>query len=110
MIVHIVERRLWEQAQQAGEYRAASLATEGFIHASRPEQVLLVANRFYSLVPDLLVLWIEPQRLLAPLRYEAVDGDVYPHIYGPLNLDSVQRVCPLTPDADGVYRTLNWQT
>jgi uncharacterized protein (DUF952 family) len=107
LIVHIVERRIWELAQQAGEYRAASLAVEGFIHSSRPEQVLRVANRFYQDIPDLLLLWIDPQRLLAPLHYEASDGEFFPHIYGPLNLDSVIRLCELTPDADGVYRTLN---
>ena len=107
MIVHIVEKKVWEQAQQAGEYRAASLATEGFIHSSRPEQVLRVANRFYRGIPDLLLLWIDPQRLLAPLRFEASDGEIFPHIYGALNLDSVIRVCELAPDADGVYRILN---
>jgi uncharacterized protein (DUF952 family) len=107
MITHIVEKSVWEEAQQAGEYRAASLAAEGFIHSSRPEQVLRVANRFYRDVADLLLLWIDPQRLLAPLRYEASDGEIFPHIYGALNLDSVVRVCELSPDADGVYRTLN---
>jgi uncharacterized protein (DUF952 family) len=107
MIVHIVEKRLWEQAQRVGEYRAVSFATEGFIHTSRPEQVLQVANRFYRDTPDLLLLWIDPQRLQAPLRYEASDGEIYPHIYGPLNLDSVMRVCELAPDGDGVYRILN---
>ncbi len=107
MIVHIVARRDWEQAQQTGEYRAASLATEGFIHSSQPEQVLGVANRFYRDVPDLLLLWIDPQRLSAPLRYEASEGEIYPHIYGALNLDSVVRVCEFAPDVDGVYRTLN---
>jgi uncharacterized protein (DUF952 family) len=107
MIVHIVERRVWEQAQQTGEYRAASLATEGYIHTSRPEQVLPVANRFYQGIPDLLLLWIDPQRLLAPLYYEASDGEIFPHIYGPLNLESVVRVCELAPEGDGVYRTLN---
>jgi uncharacterized protein (DUF952 family) len=107
MIVHIVERRIWEAAQQAGAYCAASLATEGFIHASRPEQVLMVANRFYRGVPDLLLLWIDPQRLLVPLRYEASDGEIFPHIYGALNLDSVIRVDGMAPDDDGVYRILN---
>jgi uncharacterized protein (DUF952 family) len=107
MILHILERWVWEEAQRAGEYRAASIATEGFIHASLPEQVLRVANRFYRDTPDLLLLWIDPQHLLAPLRYEASEGEIFPHIYGPLNLDSVLRVCELAPDADGVYRILN---
>jgi uncharacterized protein (DUF952 family) len=54
-----------------------------------------------------VLLWIDPQRLLAPIRYEASEGEIFPHIYGPLNLDSVLRVCELAPDADGVYRILN---
>ena len=107
MIVHIVERRVWEQAQQAGEYRANSLMTDGFIHTSHPEQVLPVANRYYRGTPDLLLLWIDPQRLLAPLRYEISDGEIFPHIYGPLNLESVLWVSALVPDTDGVYRILN---
>jgi uncharacterized protein (DUF952 family) len=107
MIVHIVERRIWEQAQRAGEYRAASLASEGFIHTSRPEQVLRVANRFYRDTPDLLLLWIDPRLLQSPLHDEASDGEIYPHIYGSLNLNSVVRVGELAPDADGVYRILN---
>jgi uncharacterized protein (DUF952 family) len=107
LIVHIIEKMDWEQAKQAGEYRAASLATEGFIHTSRPEQVLGVANRFYQGATDLLLLWIDPKRLSAPVRFEASDGELFPHIYGPVNLDSVLRVCKLAPDTDGVYRILN---
>jgi uncharacterized protein (DUF952 family) len=53
------------------------------------------------------VLWIDPQRLSAPIRYEASDGEIFPHIYGALNLDCVIRVSELSPEADGVYRTLN---
>jgi uncharacterized protein (DUF952 family) len=106
MIVHIVEKQLWEQALKAGDYRPASLASEGFIHASRPEQVLAVANRFYRVAPELLLVWIEPERLCAPLRYEASDGEIYPHIYGALNLESVVRVSPLIPDEDSIYRHL----
>lgn len=86
MIVHIVERRDWEQAKSSGDYRANSLAAEGFIHCSSPDQVLRVANRFYRGVPDLLLLWIDAQRLSAPLRYETGDGEMFPHIYGALNL------------------------
>ncbi len=106
LIVHIVERRLWQQAQQAGEYRPDSLVSEGFIHCSRPEQVLAVANRFYRATPELALLWIDPQRLQSPLRYETSDGEIYPHIYGALNLDSVLRVSALTLDPAGGFQNL----
>lgn len=106
LIVHICPRSDWEQAQKAGEYRAASLAQEGFIHASRPGQVLGVANRFYRGHTDLLLLWIDPARLRVPLKIEAADSDTYPHLYGPLNLEAVVRVTPLPPADDGGYNRL----
>ena len=106
LILHVCTRQDWQAAQTGGEYRAASLDAEGFIHCSRPDQVLAVVNQFYSNVPDLTLLWIDPNQLLAELRWESVLDDEYPHIYGPLNLDAVQAVMPLSPDTDGVYRGL----
>jgi uncharacterized protein (DUF952 family) len=106
LIVHICPRQDWEQAQRAGQYRAASLDTEGFIHASRPEQVLGVANRFYRGINDLVLLWIEPGWLQAPLQFDPVDGDTYPHLYGPVNLEAVVRVTPFQAGADGEFNHL----
>ncbi len=106
LIVHICARADWEQAQKDGAYRAASLEQEGFIHASRPEQVLGVANRFYRGRDDLLLLWIDPRRLSAPLKNELADGDTYPHVYGPLNLEAVVRVVPFPAAPDGGYYRL----
>ena len=105
-IVHICPQGDWLKAQDAGVYRAESLGTEGFIHCSRPAQALDVLNRFYQGVLDLLLLWIDPRQVEADIRWEAVDGDEFPHIYGPLNLDAVIAVDELSPDADGVYRHL----
>lgn len=66
-LVHLCSKEDWQAAQAAGEYRAASLEKEGFIHCSRPEQILGVANRFYRGMPGLL-LWLDPSRLRAELR------------------------------------------
>ena len=106
MIVHICDVTAWEQAQTTGEYRPAFLAVECFIHASLPSQVLSVANHFYAGRQDLLLLWIDPQRLRSELRYEPADGDLFPHIYGALNLEAVVAVVSFPPDADGIFRLL----
>ena len=47
-LLHIAEPDVWAAALGAGEYRAASLATEGFIHCSSPSQVLTTAARYYA--------------------------------------------------------------
>ncbi len=105
-ILHICPRTDWEAAQSAGEYRAASLESEGFIHCSRQRQLLRTANRFFHGVPDLVVLWIKPRLLSSPLRFEEADGQRFPHIYGALNLSAVWAVTPLAAGADGVFQNI----
>ena len=106
MIVHICERGAWEAAQSSGKYRPASLDIEGFIHCSRPEQVLDVVNQFYREVPDLLLLWIDPDKVRAEIRWEVARGETFPHIYGPLDIQAVSVATSLLPDENGNYTRL----
>lgn len=103
-ILHICSRRDWEIARQAGEYTAASLASEGFIHCSTPGQVVKTANRFYRGQTDLVLLIIDAGRVTAEIKYEAADTDLFPHIYGPINLDAVVGAREFAPDADGTFQ------
>ncbi len=106
-IIHICSRQAWRGAQKTGEYRAASLEMEGFIHCSNPEQVLEVANRYYRGVPDLVLLWIEPGSVTAPVRWENNEGsEKYPHIYGGINMDAVRAVTDFFPNSDGIFINL----
>jgi uncharacterized protein (DUF952 family) len=109
-IYHIATRDDWDQALADGEYTRstvnATLAEEGFIHASQAAQVTRTANKFYRDVPgELLILVIDPGRLRAELRYEQVPGAElpFPHIYGPLNVDAVVATRPLAPAPDGTF-------
>ena len=98
-LVHICLRQDWEQGARAGEYRTASLDEVGFIHLSRPEQIQGVANRYYAGIQGLVLLWIDPHKLSAEIRWEPSDGQIFPHLYGPLNLEAVQSVRDFSPDA-----------
>ena len=103
-IYHLVLRHVWdENAQQP--YRPASLADEGFIHCSFAHQVADSANRFYATAVDLLVLHIDAERLTSPVREEASGtGEIFPHIYGPLNRDAVGTAEPLTRGPVGSWQ------
>jgi uncharacterized protein (DUF952 family) len=110
-IYHIIPRDTWMLAHNDGVYYADSLKTEGFIHFSLAEQVVKVANDFYGGQTDLLLLVVDPERLEAELRYEPAAGmpgnsERFPHLYGALNLDAVQRAVPFPPDADGTWSAL----
>ncbi len=103
IIYHLAFRSDWEAGVAAGEYRAPSLADEGFIHASADEeQMLRVAARLFAGRTDLLALDVDTDRLPddSPLiREPARSGEIYPHVYGPINPDAVLRVRVLVPDA-----------
>ncbi len=103
LLLHITSRPDWELAERDGIYRAASLDTEGFIHCSTPAQVVGTANRFYRGQTGLVLLVIDAEKLQAEVRYEAADGQMFPHLYGPLNVDAVTRVLPLEPGTDGTF-------
>ncbi|MEJ2709757.1 MAG: DUF952 domain-containing protein [Anaerolineales bacterium] len=106
LIAHISARQVWLAAQSEAEYRGDTLETEGFIHCSKPEQVLETANRYYAGRQDLVLVWIDPQRVKAEIRWEAAGGQVFPHIYGALNLDAVVAAYDFPSDPGDQFRTL----
>ena len=113
MIYHITSPIEWKLAQQSGEYSAPSLETEGFIHCSTANQVVPVANAFYSDVAELLLLYIDETKLTAELKWEApahIEGhdapenseeQLFPHIFGVINLDAVVDVVSLPKNDNG---------
>lgn len=105
-IVHMCPKLDWVKAIDCGEYRASSLHTEGFIHCSRPDQVLEVANRYYQGSQDMVLLLIDPEKVKKEVRWEESDGDIFPHIYGVLNLDAVLGIREFIPGEDGIYRSI----
>lgn len=104
-IYHITPQADWKTALAAGSYSADSLASEGFIHCSEAGQVIPVANQLYRHRQDLVLLEIEKGRAAAPIRYENLEGgaEMYPHIYGALNLDAVRRVYRFQPAPGGSF-------
>ncbi|MCP4141418.1 MAG: DUF952 domain-containing protein [Chloroflexi bacterium] len=113
-IYHISPSSDWQSAQERCEYRAESLATEGFIHCSTAEQAAPVANAFYAGQKDLLLLVIDPVKLTSPLQWDppahpapesaplSLQGK-FPHIYGALNLDAVVEVLDFSPNPKGHF-------
>jgi uncharacterized protein (DUF952 family)/protein associated with RNAse G/E len=104
-IYHITTAAAWHTAREAGVYTAPSLESEGFIHCSTQKQVAATANRFFPGATDLIVLCVDVSLLRHDLRYEdsSNHGDLFPHIYGPLDLVAVRSVVELPPNADGSF-------
>ena len=106
IIFHLIQKADWDAAAAAGEIRPESLAEEGFIHCSSDEQqALAVATRLYSGREGMLLLEVDTDLLGAPVKREpSRSGQIYPHIYGPLNTSAVTLVRAMEGDASGGFR------
>lgn len=91
---HLAHRSDWQAAVTSGSYRTstrgASLDEVGFIHGSRPHQLAPVAELVYADDDqDLCVLVMDEQTIRSSgvdVREEdGGDGELYPHIYGPID-------------------------
>ncbi len=112
-IIHITSRRLWDEARRAGQYASPGLPTDGFIHCSTVSQVVPVAGRFYRGQTGLVLLVVDPARLSSTLKWEpSAEGapppgvpaaDLFPHVYGPINLDAVVQVLDFEPAPSGEF-------
>ena len=103
-LFHIVSEEDWQQCCQQDSYAPDSLDKEGFIHLSLSSQVAATYRRFYAGRSSLLLVEIRAERLEVELRYEEADYQMFPHLYGPLNLSALEAVHPLIVDALGNVR------
>ena len=95
--------------QEARESRrfggSADDARDGFIHLSAGHQVAGTLAKYFAGQRDLVLLAVDPGRLGERLRWEeSRGGELFPHLYGPLDLDHVLSVKALVLQEDGTHR------
>ncbi len=113
MILHLLSRESWAEAQAHGQLVAPSIATEGFAHCSTEHQMVDVANKYYPGAHNMVLLNIDPAKLTSQMKFEPpahIDGSpalphepLFPHIYGPINLDAVTEVIDIPCDNNGAF-------
>lgn len=115
MIYHLAPAERWHAWPAEQPYLPAEFAADGFVHCTgESDTMLAVANRFYRGAPgDFVMLLIDPERLSAPLRWEAPADPVpnagpqlaplFPHIYGPIDRAAIVDVRAVQRAADGAF-------
>lgn len=94
-IYHVVLPTNWASFEGQDSYVADSLESEGFIHCSYQTQLEGVLGRYYEGAGEVLILTIDPDRLSSNLVVEeSTGGELYPHIYGPINKSAVISIDP----------------
>ena len=96
-IYHVTTQKEWEQALLNNEYLPLNYAQDGFIHCSIERQIAGVLDRFYKGQSGLVKLKIEKAKVQRPVLFELAHdmNELFPHIYGSLNIDSVVEVISL---------------
>ncbi len=64
-----------------------------------------MANFLFCGQTDLVLLCIDSRKVGADIRDENLEGgdNLFPHIYGPLNIDAVIKVLDFQPQANGTF-------
>ena len=103
-VYKILSRADWEASQAKGVFDGAEIdLRDGYIHLSTAEQAPETLRLHFKGRDDLMILQLESEELGEALTWEeARGGQLFPHLYGPLEVAKVRK-CELLPlDGDGV--------
>ena len=105
MLLHIISRDEMTAAEIIGVVAPESLTSEGFVHCSYEHQVLTPANERFAGRTDLLLLVLVPDLIPHPLVVEDSYGSgiEFPHIYGPIPVEAIERRVAFPPNHDGTF-------
>jgi uncharacterized protein (DUF952 family) len=120
IIYKLVTRGEWEAARAGGVFAGSDVdRRDGFIHFSTAAQVAETARRYFTGMPDLVLVAVDAEMLAAlpsltldtasarnasetgQLRFEpSRGGELFPHLYAPLPFAAVisETDIPLGPD------------
>jgi uncharacterized protein (DUF952 family) len=110
LIYHIAPKTVIKGILSTGFYKPKGFIKEGFIHCSTKEQVIPVANRFYSDQNNLILIEIEDKKLAANVVYENLEGgsELFPHIYTQIPLSAIAGIAALNKDKKGYSFPQSW--
>jgi uncharacterized protein (DUF952 family) len=104
---HLVPTPVWDSFSGQDFYQPEAYDQDGFIHLTLgTDPLLAVANLFYTGdTRDLKVLVLDLNRIQSPVKYQD-PGQIYPHIYGLLNIDAVIGELKIDRTASGEFTSI----
>jgi uncharacterized protein (DUF952 family) len=104
-IYKICPASAWREAERQGAYRgSADDLRDGFIHFSTAAQVAETAKKHFFGQTGLFLIEVDADMLGDRLRWEPSRNDeMFPHLYGELDLGAVTAVRELRPRSDGTH-------
>ncbi len=104
-IYKICPASAWREAERQGVYRgSADDVRDGYIHFSTAAQVAETARKHFRGQAGLLLVAVDADALGDRLRWEPSRNDeLFPHLYGELDLGAVRAIHDLRSRADGSH-------
>ena len=104
-IYKICPASAWREAERQGVYRgSADDARDGFIHFSAASQVGETAKKHFFGQTGLFLIEVDADALGDALRWEPSRNDeLFPHLYGELDLGAVMGVLSMRARSDGYH-------
>jgi uncharacterized protein (DUF952 family) len=104
-IYKICSASAWREAERSGVYRgSADDLRDGFIHFSTASQVAETARKHFFGQTALFLVEVDADALGDALRWERSRNDeLFPHLYGELDLGAVTFVRDMPARSDGSH-------
>jgi len=105
IVYKICPAQAWDAARSTGQFAGyGDDLASGFIHFSTADQVETTASKHFAGLDGLVLVAVAADRLGAALKWEpSRGGALFPHLYGPLNLNAVLWTQPLPLGASVVH-------
>ena len=104
-IYKIINKNEWHKARDSGTYLGSSKDLEdGYIHFSGEEQVEGTLKKYYINQKDLVLLKVKTLKLDHLIWEQASDGNMFPHLYSPLDLSNVVEEYEISLQDDGNHK------
>jgi uncharacterized protein (DUF952 family) len=104
-VYKILSAPAFAEAKRAGRFFGSSDdLRDGFIHLSAAEQLAGTLAKHFAGQDALVLLALNAERLGVDLKWEpSRDGELFPHLYAPLDLAAVLWSKTLTLGQDGTH-------
>jgi len=105
LIYKICPASAWREAERQGVFRgSADDIRDGFIHFSIASQVAETARKHFFGQTGLFLIAVDADALGGALRWERSRNDeLFPHLYGELDLGAVTGVLSIRARSDGYH-------
>jgi uncharacterized protein (DUF952 family) len=104
-IYKICPASAWREAERQGVFRgSADDRRDGFIHFSAASQVAGTAAKHFAGQTGLFLIAIDAAALGEALKWEpSRGGELFPHLYGELDIGAVTNILDLRARSDGSH-------